>query len=274
MPAYNSEKYIGEAIESILNQTFTDFELLVLNDSPDNIELENIVKEYAAKDERVKYMKNPRNLGVTESRNKLLEHAAGEYIACMDSDDISLPTRFEKEVRYMDEHPECGVLGAWFERFGNAHGVVRHPTRIKILNILADQHVGHPTVFMRKSVLDTYGFRYDNNYKWCEDFELWSRMVFVTEIHNLPVILFKYRWHGTNIGVVHGAEQYKTAQRVKHNILERLTDDVEKQQHILGCAWGQYKQGLLLPKWLGRIICLFIVRRSARHNFRDRYVKD
>ena len=273
MPAYNSEKYISEAIESILNQTFTDFEFIILNDgSTDNTA--KIISEYAGKDKRIKFVNNEQNKGLVGVLNEGLDLANGEYIARMDSDDISLPMRFEKQIKYMDEHPECSVLGAWFERFGNAHGVVRHPTRIKILNILADQHVGHPTVFMRKSVLDTYGFRYDNNYKWCEDFELWSRMVFITEIHNLPEILLRYRVADANIGVVHGAEQYKTAQRVKHNILKMLTDDVEKQQHILGCARGQYKQGLLLPKWLGRIICLFIVRRSARHNFRNRYVKD
>ena len=102
VPVYNVEEYLPECVESILGQTFTDFELIVLNDSPENLEQEKVIKEYAAKDKRVKYIKNPKNLGIPRSRNKLLQCANGEYIACMDSDDIALPTRFEKQIRYMD----------------------------------------------------------------------------------------------------------------------------------------------------------------------------
>jgi len=269
MPAYNSEKYIGEAIESILNQTFTDFELFVLNDSPNNKELENIIKKYARKDKRVKYIKNPKNLGVTESRNKLLEVCSGEFIACMDSDDISLPTRFERQIQYMDAHPECGVLGTWFQCFGNSDKIIRHPERIKVFNILKCQHVGNPTVLIRKSILDKYDLRYDNAYNWCEDFELWSRMVFVTEIHNLPEILLKYRWHGTNVSIEHAHRQQELTRQVQQNVLNKLTDDKAVQQMLLHQQGG----GIFLPKWLGRICCLFILNRQCRHNFRDKYIK-
>ena len=270
MPAYNSEKYIGEAIESIINQTFADWELFVLNDSPDNKELENIVKEYAKKDKRVKYIKNPKNIGIPKSRNKLLSLCQGEFIACMDSDDISLPTRFEKQIKYMDEHPECGVLGTWFQCFGNSDAQVRHPEHIKILNILHDQHVGNPTVLIRKSVMDKYDFTYNETYDCAQDFELWSRMIFVTEIHNLPEILLKYRWHGNNISIEKAQRQLYLANQAKQNILDKITDDPIKQQMIL----NETQPGILLPKWLGRICCLFIPNRKNRHIFRDRYVKD
>ncbi|MBR3148450.1 MAG: glycosyltransferase family 2 protein [Alphaproteobacteria bacterium] len=269
MPAYNSEKYIGEAIESILNQTFKDFELIIINDgSTDNTA--KIVKEYAKKDKRINFVDNKKNQGLISVLNQGIDLCRGEYIARMDSDDISLPTRFAKQIEYMDAHHECGVLGTWFQCFGNSTAKVRHPERIKILNILHDQHVGHPTVMVRKSVMDNYGFYYDANYKHAEDFELWSRMVFVTEIRNLPEILLKYRWGNTNVSVLHATEQLDAANHVKQNILDKLTDDSVKQQMIL----NENKPGFLLPKWLGRICCLFIFKRENRHNFRDRYVRD
>lgn len=270
MPAYNSEKYIGEAIESILNQTFTDFELLVLNDSPNNKELEKIVKDYAKKDKRVKYMKNPKNLGVTESRNKLLKACTGEFIACMDSDDISMPTRFQKQIEYMEKHPECGVLGTGYKLFGTEEYTKKFPEKITILRLLQGCTIANPSVLMRKSVLDKNNITYDNNYNWCEDYEFWSRVVFFTEIHNLDDILLKYRWHGENISVEHAKKQKELADQVKQNILNRLTDDIQQQRLLL----GKLKPGFLLPKFIGRIICLFIFNHKTRHKFRDQYVKD
>ena len=270
MPAYNSEKYIGEAIESILNQTFTDFELLVLNDSPDNKELEKIVKEYAKHDKRVKYLKNPKNLGVTKSQNKLLEVCTGEFIAHMDSDDISLPTRFEKQIEYMDKHPECGALGTWYEVFGDKKCTLRFPANVTILKLLQGCCICNPTAFIRKSVLDKNNLKYDEKYTYSEDYELWARMAFLTEIHNLEKVLFKYRWHKNNISVEHEKTQKELSNKVKQNILNKLTNDKDQQKLLL----GGLKPGILLPKWMGRIICLFIFKRSARHNFRDKYVKD
>lgn len=231
MPAYNSENYIGEAIESILNQTYSDFEFIILNDgSTDNTA--KIVKEYAKKDKRIKFIDNKKNQGLVSVLNQGLDLARGEYIARMDSDDISLPTRFAKQIKYMEKHPECGVLGTWFQLFGKNTTIVHHPEHIKILNILHDQHVGHPTVMLRKSVVDKYGFRYDQNYKHAEDFELWSRMVFVTEIHNLQEILLQYRWTDTNVSVVHSQTQQNVAKQVKQNILKKLTIDTDIQHEI------------------------------------------
>ena len=151
MPAYNSEQYVAESIESILNQTFTDFEFIIINDgSTDNTA--KIIDEYAKRDERIKFVNNSKNKGLIGVLNEGLNLARGEYIARMDSDDISLPTRFERQIAYMELHPKCGVLGTWFQMFGNASNIVRHPKRINLLNLLRDQHVGHPTVMIRKSV--------------------------------------------------------------------------------------------------------------------------
>ena len=109
MPLYKTnECFLREAIESILNQTFTDFEFLILDDCPEDSR-ERIVQSY--KDKRIKYSKNEHNLGITPTRNKLIDMAKGEYLAIFDHDDISLPTRLEKEVKYLDENPDVGVVG-------------------------------------------------------------------------------------------------------------------------------------------------------------------
>ena len=169
LPAYNAEKTIIESIDSVLNQTFADFEFIIINDgSTDNTA--NIIKEYAKEDKRIKFIDNKKNQGIVPVLNQGIDLCRGEYIARMDSDDISLPTRFGKQIEYMEKHAECGVLGTNFQCFGNSSDVVQKPKRIKILNIIKGQFVGHPTVMLRKSIIDKYNFRYDVNYKHAEDF--------------------------------------------------------------------------------------------------------
>ena len=136
-PIYNTKpQYLRECIESILNQTFKDFEFLILNDSPDNKEIEKIVKDYAYKDKRIKYYKNDKNIGIAKSRNKLLDLASGEYIAVFDHDDISLPTRLEQEVKILDENPKIGAVSGFLRLFdckktGSLHTCPEHDFEIK-----------------------------------------------------------------------------------------------------------------------------------------------
>lgn len=271
MPAYNSEQYIAEAIESILNQTFSDFEFIIINDgSTDGTA--DIVKSY--NDKRIKFVDNSENRGIVAVLNQGLSMARGEYIARMDSDDISHKNRFEKQIAYMDSHMECGVLSTAYHMFGTKERVVVHPKYVGLLNLLEGCYVAHPAVMIRKSVLDKYDFRYLQEFKHAEDYELWSRMALVTEIHNLSDVLLEYRWHGANVSIEHATQQRNLTDKIRQNILNKLTDDPKKQRFILAYAHGKTKRGILLPKWFGRIFCLFIFNRTTRHNFRDKYIKD
>ena len=152
MPVYKTnEKHLRDAIESILNQTFTDFEFLILDDCPDDSR-EEIVKSY--KDKRIKYSKNAKNLGITPSRNKLIEMSKGEYLAVMDHDDISLPTRFEKQVKYLDENKDIGVVGSHV-KFMVKNKLRKRPVDdadIK-LSLMGGCAITHPASMIRKSVL-------------------------------------------------------------------------------------------------------------------------
>lgn len=193
-PIYNTNPaHLREMIESILNQTFTDFEFLILNDSPENAEIEKIVKSY--KDKRIKYFKNETNMGITPSRNKLLKMARSEYIAIFDHDDISVPTRLEREVAYLDANPHVGVVSGFIRDFGDKSSVRAVPefdTDIKIA--MTDWCcVWHTAAMVRKSVLVDNGIEYEEFYSPCEDYRLWSRLMAVTNFYNIQSVLVKYR---------------------------------------------------------------------------------
>lgn len=200
-PIYNTNpKYLCEMIESVLNQTFTDFEFLILNDSPDNIEIENIVKKYASHDKRIKYYKNENNIGITPSRNKLLELAHGEYLAIFDHDDISLPERLEKQVKYMDEHPYVGVVSGWLQCFGNRNDILKNPetdTKIKI-HLTENCCISHTASMIRKKVLTDNNIKYEEYYTPAEDYRLWTRLMDVTHFYNIQQVLVKYRCYDDN----------------------------------------------------------------------------
>ena len=168
MPAYNVEKYIAESIESILNQTFTDFEFLIINDGSTDGTAQ-IIKEYAKKDKRIRFIDNKKNQGLIAVLNQGLDLCTGEYIARMDSDDISLPERFAKQVEYMEMHPECGLLGTAGQNFGADTNTYYSPEHVDMFDLLRGVGFYHPSVMMRKSVMDKYNLRYDPRYYLVED---------------------------------------------------------------------------------------------------------
>lgn len=195
-PIYNTNPaHLREMIESILSQTFADFEFLILNDSPDNTEIEKIVLGYAKHDRRIKYAKNEKNMGITPSRNKLLDMARGEYVAIFDHDDISMPTRLAQQVAYLDAHPSVGVVSGWLQYFGRDNSVCKTPefdTDIKIL--MTDKCcVWHTAAMIRKSVLTDNNIKYEEFYSPAEDYRLWSCLMGVTHFYNIPDVLVRYR---------------------------------------------------------------------------------
>ncbi len=213
MSVYNGEKYIREAIDSILNQTYSDFELIILDDGSTD-QTEDIIKGYT--DKRIRYTKNPGNLGLADSLNRGLELSLGKYIARMDSDDIALIDRFQKQVDYLEKHPEVILLGGQSELLNNGT-VIRNEFHAPIedeeirLMILYHNPFLHPTVMMRGEVVRKKTLRYQNRY--VDDYDLWVRMLPYGKVHNLEDKVLKYRVHDNNFSVVNknthidGAEQ-------------------------------------------------------------------
>ncbi len=197
MPIYNTnESHLREAIESILRQSFEDFEFLILNDSPENLFLDEIVASYA--DKRIIYFKNEENLGITPSRNKLITLAKGEYIAVMDHDDISLPKRLAQQVRKMDENPNLGVVSNLVNTMqGTELYFPEHDSDIKAL-LMETCALVHPTSMIRKSVLLNNNIMYEEEYSPAEDYRLWCKLIGITEFYNIQEVLFIYRDHEEN----------------------------------------------------------------------------
>ena len=198
LPVYNTpETYLRECMESVLAQSFTDFELIVVNDASTDTNVERVVKSYD--DVRIRYYVNEKNLGISETRNRLIELAQGEYLAVHDHDDVSEPERFAKQVAYLDEHPDIGVLGtAHIEIPKNK--VVPHPLTNEEIEerLMYDCPLIHPSVMMRKNVLIETGVRYDKDFFPTEDYNLYLRLIGKTRFANLPDVLFKYRKHESN----------------------------------------------------------------------------
>ena len=233
MSAYNSEKYVAESIESILNQTFTNFEFIIVNDGSSD-KTPEIIKKYAVQDKRIKFIDNKKNAGIVAALNQGLECCHGEYIARMDSDDISLPTRFAKQVKYMDQHPECGALSTWAEKFGSKNNILTYMPTVKLLDFLIyGDRVLNPGSMIRSSVLVKNNIKYNPIYKYAEDYAFWIEVVKYAEIHNLQEILLKYRWHENNVSVTHRKTQLECTERIRKKILSDLLSYEKDQDKLL-----------------------------------------
>lgn len=227
MPIYKTnETFLKEAIESILNQTYLDFEFLILDDCPQD-NREEIVKSYH--DKRIVYAKNEKNLGISKSRNKLIDMAKGEYLAIMDHDDIALPLRFEKEVQFLDNYPDVGVVGTWYERFPNLKikklFVINHQIERDLMFNCA---VLHPSAMIRKSVLLKHNIRYEEKFSPAEDYALWCRLIGKTKFANIPEVLQKYRNYENNTSKIQ-AQKRQTASSQIHKFLEKEHSDLMQE---------------------------------------------
>ncbi len=197
-PTYNTrEEYLREAIESVLRQTFADFEFIILDDCSPDPNVEAVVKSYA--DPRIRFYKNEQNMGISRTRNKLIELARGEYLAVMDHDDVSLPERFEKEAAYLDANPDVGVVSCKAEQFPHG-GLTKNPENDKDIKLamMRSCPITHSACMIRKSVLTDNNIRYEEEFSPSEDYALYVRLMKVTKFHNLPEVLFRYRWYADN----------------------------------------------------------------------------
>jgi glycosyltransferase EpsE len=178
MGVYNDDTHIANAIDSILNQTYEDFEFIICDDGSKDQSV-NIVNDYMKNDSRIKLLKNEKNLGLAASLNRCIDVAQGEYIARMDSDDVSLPTRFEKQVKFLDENPEIMIVGTAVDLFDETgiFGERFLNNDYSAINVFKENFFVHPTVMMRKSILiDVNGYTVASYTYRTEDYDLWCKL--------------------------------------------------------------------------------------------------
>ena len=197
MSVYNAQSFLDKAVKSILNQSYSDFEFLIIDDCSDD-DSKKILDLFALKDKRIKIFSNKKNLRLTKNLNKLIEMSTGEFIARMDADDISLSERFNEQIKHFENHPDVDIIGTFSENISNDGTItgerkvpITHEEIVKLLPKL--NPLSHPTVMFRTSKLKEIG-GYDERFKTSQDFHLWYKAIGNgLKINNIPRILFQYR---------------------------------------------------------------------------------
>lgn len=214
LPVYNGGKHLSEAIESILSQTFKEFELIVIDDGSTDQTL-SILHDYQIKDTRISVISRE-NKGLIETLNEGVDFARGEWIARMDADDIALPHRFERQLEWLKE-THADICSSWVQRFGSwDKRVVRlrqTDAAIKMEMLFCSPFV-HPAVIMRTNLARQ--LRYDKAWKHAEDYDLWERAAETgCKMTNVPEVLLLYRVHDLQVSSVASVEQHKLTQKIR-----------------------------------------------------------
>ncbi|WP_165930007.1 glycosyltransferase family 2 protein [Flavobacterium caseinilyticum] len=220
LPVYNCELYVQTAVQSILNQTYTDFEFLIIDDASTDATVALIKK---LEDSRIQLIEKPINSGYTNSLNYGLQMAKGKYIARMDGDDISFPERFSKQIAYLETHPDVVVCGTTYKIIGNDKLIALPENHEAIkLGLLWGNCISHPSVMIRKKILDEYSIQYNTSKEPAEDYDMWVRLLSVGKLHNLQEVLLEYRLYGNQVSRKRAEDQKKNDVLAKFKMLQYL----------------------------------------------------
>lgn len=255
MSVFNNEEYVQESIESVLNQTFNDFEFVIVNDGSTD-KTGEILTKYV-NNPRVKIIENAENIGLTKSLNRALKVAQGEYVARQDADDVSLPERFKKQVEFLNDNPEIKVLGTFAYGINNRGEVLKEliaPVSSEAIkkNLIKNNSFIHPSVMIKKDILDKVGL-YNEEFETTQDYELWFRILKVAKGANLPLFLIKKRYTPEMASL----QKEKTQLR---NTLFLQNQAIKKGDYSIFCYIY-----LLRPYF--SLICPMPVKNFLRYNF-------
>ena len=232
MPVYNGAYYIINSMDSILNQSFRDFELLIIDDGSTDRTI-NQIQSY--NDSRIRLILNNKNIGQSKTLNKGLSLARGEYIAIMDQDDISIFDRLKKQLKFMEENSEIDVCGSWVQLIGDYDEILELETeseKIKI-NLSTNRNIAHPAVMMRKSTLLKYNFNYDPNLTIANDYDMWVKMFEYCSFANLPEPLIKYRVHQNQFSTKNLNKNISETNKVLKRLLKKIGLEVNDTSLII-----------------------------------------
>ena len=223
MSAYNAEVFIQEAVDSVLNQTFQDFEFIVFDDCSQDRTIK-ILNSY--EDSRIKLIANETNRGLTRNLITGMQIARGQYVARMDADDICLPNRFKHQLDYFTQHPEISVLGSAVTFFeGNDYEFIGYQPEthdeIKV-TLLLEFTMLHPSIMMRKTDFDEHGLTYDAAFECSQDHDLWTRAIQKLRFANMHEPLLRMRNHSGKIGIQHKSQQEELSNTIRLRQINEL----------------------------------------------------
>jgi glycosyltransferase involved in cell wall biosynthesis len=250
MPVFNGAEYLSESLNSILSQTWNDFELLVLDDGSTDNSLD-VIKRF--EDDRIRLEQNERNLGLVATLNRGLDLARGQYLARMDCDDVSRPNRLERQVRFLERNCQVGVVGSWAEVIhesgtngpisrviGQLKGVGNSPHSPLAItdpairfNMLFTNRIVHSSVMLRKDLLDRHELRYREGFKFAEDYDFWVRCSRAFQLAIIPEILVSYRTRSSSVSNANRKMQRQTANFVRLDYLRSLGIGIGRKEELL-----------------------------------------
>ncbi|HDP69639.1 MAG TPA: glycosyltransferase [Actinobacteria bacterium] len=264
MSVYNGEKYLKESAESILHQTFPDFEFIIVNDGSTD-KTPEILRSF--NDERIKVI-NQENMGLTRSLNKAINLVRGEYVARMDADDVSFPERLEYQVKFLDENPDVGMVGTACKEIdskGRLIGDCVFPTidnELRKVLIKYNPFV-HASVMIRRTVIDKAGI-YDESFSSAQDYEFWFRIAKFYKIANLAQLLLVRRYTTRNISIEKENEQIKNSVNIRRKA-------IKEGQYPLRCYIYLLRPFLVIitPKSIRWLIRKNFLKSGRIYYFRD-----
>lgn len=261
MSTYNTSiDILQEAVESILWQTFKDFEFIIIDDGSTD---DSCGYLSSITDERVVLIRNQQNLGITKSLNTGFAAAKGNYIARMDADDISLPTRFEKQFDFMERHPNVIACGTNVEYFGAISFATKEKIHdmetYRINTLFYNPGPMHPTAFFNRALLERYQITYDETLTFAQDYGLWTEIAKHGKICKLSEVLLKYRVHSQQISIAKQEEQIRCAMMIQRKLLMPLLDNVTEEELALHCRYSNrdYDDAVISKKvtdWYERLM--------------------
>ena len=229
MPVYNGEAHLAEALESILAQTYTNFELIIIDDGSTDNSLQ-VLLQYQKRDIRIRLItRENRNLATT--LNDIIDLAQGKWVARMDQDDIALPHRFERQLEWL-EQTGADIAGSWIQLFGTFDKrILKHSQTddaIK-MELLFGSPFAHPTVMLRAELVKQ--LHYDHAWEKAEDYDLWERAARAGwKMTNVPEVLLLYRQHGTQISTASSAKQHQLSQMIRRRYWEFVFDSMKLEK--------------------------------------------
>lgn len=243
---YNGEPYIRECMDSILGQTYRDFEVIAIDDCSTDHSI-NLCREYAGKDSRIRVLENPSH-DMINALNYGIKQSRGDYIVRMDIDDVMYPHRIERQVEVMEAHPEVAVCASWMRTFGlkeqicvGGQGIVRHP----MFHLLQGNFIANPTTMLRTSFLQCHRLRY-RKYPYAEDYKLWMDIAMHGgQFWIIPEVLLKYRLSYQQVSYRNRDIQQRTSSKIRNEILNLLlehNDFPDEYIYVILTYLGKYNQ--------------------------------
>lgn len=284
MPIYNTKReYLVEAIDSVLQQTYTDFELLLIDDGS-SVDIEGIVSAYS--DSRIKYFKLLKNHGAAYARNFGIKKSSGEFIAFLDSDDIALPERFNIQVCFFENNQTVDCVGSDVLIIPEGKKLqfpIQHDDIIIFL-LFKGCAFTQSSVMIRKKILIEHNIYYKEEYVPSEDYAFWLDLIGYTNFANINEILVKYRWHGSNISIEKAEIQQSLSKKAKIQRLLNLVDfSTEKNVYKAMSNFMEYPTQfslselplieLFIPAIVAKMLEMGFDEEKVLHGFRKNFTK-